>query len=234
MITLVTTLYEKNFRHILNYDNWFIKYENPLISKKLFIVNNIDSVEEFNKLKSNHNNVLFIESAKYIDRVNSSFNIIIDVNDVSYKYSIQHYLSIILDDDNPYVLQVGSDCEIKEEIETYIVESINLLNNNDKILSTTIPWAPNATEIGIHEEKFFNIKNSVENFYMSKIFSDQFFLSNKKRVLNNVDFSDIRDLHNFPTYGGNSFEKIFTNTLISKDFYRAIYKTNNYYTHKSF
>jgi hypothetical protein len=45
---LTTTLYEKNFRQILKSDNWFFNVKSSLITKKLFIVNNIISHEEFN------------------------------------------------------------------------------------------------------------------------------------------------------------------------------------------
>ena len=38
---LTTALYEKNFRHVLKSDNWFFNFKSDIITKKLFIVNNI-------------------------------------------------------------------------------------------------------------------------------------------------------------------------------------------------
>ena len=51
MITLVTTVYEKDFEHILNFDSWFFKYTNDLINKKIVLINNIESLDKFNSLK---------------------------------------------------------------------------------------------------------------------------------------------------------------------------------------
>ena len=48
---LTAALYEKNFRHVLKSDNWFFNFKSDIITKKLFIVNNISSQIEFNLLK---------------------------------------------------------------------------------------------------------------------------------------------------------------------------------------
>ena len=52
---LTTALYEKNFRHVLKSDNWFFNFKSDIITKKLFIVNNISSQIEFNLLKEEFN-----------------------------------------------------------------------------------------------------------------------------------------------------------------------------------
>jgi hypothetical protein len=59
-----TTLYEKNFRDILEEKNWFFNIESQIIDKKLFIVNNInpESMDEFRILEnkfSSHISYLF-------------------------------------------------------------------------------------------------------------------------------------------------------------------------------
>ena len=40
MITLVTTVYEKDFEFVLNTDSWFFNYTNELITKKIVLINN--------------------------------------------------------------------------------------------------------------------------------------------------------------------------------------------------
>ena len=51
MITLSTTVYEKNFKFVLNDQSWFYKYKSPLVTKKNVTINNIKNVDEFLELK---------------------------------------------------------------------------------------------------------------------------------------------------------------------------------------
>lgn len=238
MVTLFTTIYEKDFRTVLNENSWFFNLNNTLISKKIIIINNITSVDEFITLKSKFSKVFdFYESKDFIDEINKKYNINISNSDLSYYYSVQHYIPSLIEDKNEFYFYVGPDCTINdiENIENFIIESIDVINNNDICISTTLPWHEefNSLKIGEHEENFFGVTNKNDKFYLSKVFSDQVYFTKKNKIMN-CDFTNTDELHPFPFYGKNSFEYRLTNYFILTNHYRFIYKTNNYYLHKSF
>lgn len=51
MITLSTTVYEKDFKFVLDKQSWFYRHQSPLVTKKNIIINNIKNVNEFLELK---------------------------------------------------------------------------------------------------------------------------------------------------------------------------------------
>lgn len=237
MITLSTTVYEKDFKYILNKDSWYFKYQHPLITKKIVIVNNISNIEEFLELKKTfEKDFEFFNSNEFIDEINRSFNVDINLNDKSYYYSVQHYTNILVNDLNKFSFYVGPDCTIfSNDLSDYFNESIKLLESDSEIISTTLPWVEQEKfdAVGNHEQIFFNIIKRNDNFYMSKIFSDQvYFIDNNK--IKNFDFTITKSLHPIPEYGINGFEFRLTNNLIQNNNYRAIYKGKSHYKHESF
>jgi len=237
VIILTTTLYEKNFRQVLNPDNWFFKVKSPLISKKLFIVNNINSKEEFDAIKNQiQDKVEFVYSDDIWKEAVSTFKCDLHQGEISYWYSIQYFcaLHIALQEKIKYVFNVGSDCKMSDlEIDDYLRDSAFILDKDPSVLLTTIPWSDeDFDETGQHEQNIYNIEKRHDLFWFSKVVSDQVFFSSPEKFLN-TNFNIKSDLHPFPGYGGNSFEKRLCNHLITSDCYRAIYKKYSYF-HKSF
>jgi hypothetical protein len=236
MINLVTTVYEKDFKFVLNKKNWFHNFNNPLILNKIVIINNIKSLNEFEKLREEFKDVfIFYYSEEFLNKSNDLFKIGIDKNHKYYYYSIQHYTNIVLsENDGKYVFYVGPDCNIKSEnLTDFFNNSIEILNKDDSVISTTLPWCDNFDSVGNHEQNFFKIDKKDEKFYFSKIFSDQVYFTKIEKI-KNIDFSIIESLHDFPDYSVNSFEYRLTNFLIKNNNYRSIFKTKDYYIHKSF
>ena len=236
-MVLATTIYEKNFRQVLTDDNWFFKVDNTLISKKVCIVNNINSREEFNELKQRleHRAEFVYCDDIWLEAV-SAFNCDLHPRETSYRYSIQYFCALYfaLTQNIKYVLNVGADCRMSDlEIEDYIIESASLLDSDPSVLLTTIPWSEgNFEETGNHEQDTYHITKRHDLFWFSKVVSDQVFFSSPHK-LQEVDFNIKENLHSFPAYGGDSFEKRLCNYLISSDCYRAIYKKYSYY-HNSY
>jgi hypothetical protein len=237
MITLSTTVYEKDFKIILNKESWFYKYQNPLITKKNIIINNINNNEEFLKLKKEFETDFdFFYSNEYIDKINKTFNVSINPHDKSYYYSVQHYTNVLINNQNKFTFYVGPDCNIfSDNLLDYFNDSIKILESDSEIISTTLPWVkPEMVDtIGNHEQNIFNIDKKNDKFYMSKIFSDQVYFINTDKI-KNTDFTITQYLHSFPEYVINGFEFRLTNNLILNNNYRAIYKSDSHYIHESF
>ena len=138
MVTLTTTVYEKDFRFVLNKESWFYNYKNDLITKKNVIINNISNVEEFLILKKEFENDFdFFYSNEYIDTINQTFNLNVNINEPSYYYSVQHYTNILINNNN-YSFYVGADCTIvSKDLVTFLNKSIDLLKLKQSIMSTT-------------------------------------------------------------------------------------------------
>ena len=234
---LTTTLYEKNFRHVLKTDNWFFKFNSPLITKKLIIVNNISSQIEFNSMKKEfEDKAHFVYSDDIWEEAVKAFNCDLHKGEISYWYSIQYFCALYvgLQDGINYVFNVGADCYTEDlEMDDFLRDSSLLLDEDPSVLLTTIPWTKGDFEpTGIHEQNIYNINKRHDSFWFSKVVSDRVFLASPKK-LQEVNFNIKQDIHPFPGYGGYSFEKRLCNHMIISDFYRAIYKKYDYH-HESF
>ena len=236
MITLSTTAYEKDFRFTLNKNNWFYKIKNPLITKKIVIVNNIDNIDEFLILKKEfENDFEFYTSSEYVTQINESFNVLLSPADISHYYSIHHYTALLVNNNN-YCFYVGPDCWIiGDDLSDYFQNSIYLLDTDETVKSTTLSWLEPEMldDLGEHCQKEFDIQKTNDFFYFTKVFSDQVYFY-KTDKFKKCDFTITDELHRFPSYGINSFEYRLTNHLIKNNNYRSIYKNKLYYIHKSF
>lgn len=236
MITLSTSVYEKDFRFILNKNNWFYNFKNPSISKKIVIINNINNIDEFLLLKKEfENDFEFYYSSEYIDKIQKTFNVLLSPQDISHYYSIHHYTSLLVNE-NEYGFHVSPDCSIVgENLSDFFENSIELFNSDESVKSTSIFWvAPEFMEsVGKNEEDYHNIQKRHKKFYFSKVFGDPVYFY-KKSTFSKCDFTNITQLHPCPSYGVNSFEYRLTNHYISQNNYRAVYKSNLYFIHKSF
>ena len=236
MITLTTSAYEKDFRFTLNKNNWFYKFKNPLITKKIVIVNNIGSMEEFSELKKEfENDFEFYTSSEYVTQINESFNVLLSPEDISHYYSIHHYTALLVNNNN-YCFHVSPDCNIIcENLSIFFEKSILLFNSDKNSISTTLSWvSPEMIDsVGKKEQsEYDNLKHN-SDFFCSKNFSDQVYFYNVNR-LKKVDFTNTKFLHPFPSYGINSFEYRLTNYMIVNHMYRGIFKNKSHYIHKSF
>jgi hypothetical protein len=236
MITLTTSVYEKDFRFVLNKENWFYNYKNDLITKKIVIINNINNIDEFLLLKKEfENDFEFYYSSDYIDKIHKTFNVLLSPQDISHYYSIHHYTSLLVNE-NEYGFHVSADCSIVgENLSDFFENSIELFNVDESVKSTTIFWvAPEFMEsVGKNEEDYHNIQKRHEKFYFSHVFSDPVYFY-KKSTLSKCDLTYTTQLHPCLPYAVNSFEYRLTNYYISQNIYRAVYKSNLYFIHKSF
>lgn len=241
-VIISTTIYEKSFRDVLNKDHWFFKFNSSRIFKKVIVVNNInnESRQELDSLiKIFSDRVDFIDHDQIKKEALERFNCDLREDEQAYWYSIQYFCQMLAAErlGSEYMFNVGADCPIQTyEIDDFIEDSIKILEKNPRVLLTTIPWSygndGDFTETGIHEQNIYNIEDRDELFWFSKVVSDQVFMTKPEKLLGGI-FNIREDLHPFPGYGGDSFEKRFCNHLIKNDYLRAIYK-KHYYIHKSY
>jgi hypothetical protein len=241
MITLSTIVYEGNFRKLLQEDSWFLNYKSKYISKKRLNFNNVYSVEEFYSLldKVKNEQIEVVDVSVQSENANNFFKINTDLNTYGYNY-IMPYFTDLLTISTEYVFNVASDCQDRINFnDDFFENSINILNEDDDVMVTTLPWNDSDSNLlGGGEQKHtdsININKNIDikvndNFWFSKVMSDQVFVA-KIEKLKKCDFTITQNLHPYPSYGGFAFEIRLGNHFMINDKYRAIFKTNGYYIH---
>lgn len=231
MITLSTIVYEGNFRKLLKPDSWFLNYNSKYISKKRLNVNNIQSIEEFESLLKDINNDIEVNYvSNKSEEANEYFKLNTDINTHGYNY-IMPYFSDLLTIDTEYIFNVASDCQ--DDIVVYddfFEHSIKILNEDEDVMVTTLPWSKSFSSVGELEQDGGNIQKRNDHFWFSKAMSDQVFIA-KVDKLKKCDFTITLNLHPYPGYGGFSFELRLGNYIMLNNKYRAMFKTDGYYLH---
>lgn len=242
MITLFTTLYEKNKDYLLSDNNQMTNINFDLITEKIIGINNVNlKLEDYEKMKNltDKYNIHFLIINDSVDKVKNFFNLDINDKTLGYYYTIQ-YFSFILNCKTDYLLLCASDCDpvINDD---YLINSINELNDED-VITTSVIWGGDNNKIpdfypAIGEQEFtfnfLNIEKENKNFWYNIGFSDQFFMTKIDKI-KNCDFNLYHKLGDrFPGYGGMSFEKRLSNYLTINKKFRAIYN-KGYYTTKKY
>jgi hypothetical protein len=252
MITLNTILYEGNFLDVLNENSWFFKFENKHITKKLLTINNLKSIDLFNKLvndlKNKHEfDVIFVND--YEKEALEYFNLNMDSNSIGYLYSIPYFVSI-LNIKTPFIFNVSSDCCNPINLNNdYFEKSIKILSENNNFLVTTIPWEQDWTIVGtpigvpsyvtcvgeweqINSIKY-NDERALDDFWCCGNFSDQVFIGNIEK-LKKADYNCPKmGIYKGPEYGGvNAFEARLSEYIANNDIFNLIFKDKElYYKH---
>lgn len=245
MITLNTIIYEGNFREVLNDDSWFIRSKFDLITRKQLTVNNLNSSDELQVLLAKYPYISVTYVNDNLDFVKNLYNLKIDENTIGYYYTIP-YFTAIESVETEFILNVASDCMRDIKItDTFLLDSIKELNNDDKCSTTMVAWCKNnhimanGVTIGRHEnyETFRKLNRKYlesEMFNYSFGFTDQFFfgkISNLKKINYNIAEDVSEQIYNGPNYGGNSFEKRIVGHQVQNNVCNCIYKGTDYYIH---
>jgi len=249
-ITLVSTLYEGNFKQHLNEDGWFFKFESKYITKKRLIVNNLYSIDEFNSivnnLSKNHDfEVVYVED--YADGVIKKYNLNVDKNHIAYNFCVPYFVNIDTCK-TPYFFNVSTDCCIDIHIDDdYFLKSIDLLDNHPEYSVkglATIPshckYSPDKSMehpthevgewgqincVGYTEEK------SLEYFWVCNLFSDQVFVG-KVDNFKKVDWNQATGSYQLmprDRAGSEAFECKVSDYLRYNDCFIPLYKSKTTY-----
>lgn len=202
MITLTTIAYEKNFEQILHPDSWFMKYNSPLVTNKLVVINNVDSKDRLKELIKGVN-VLYVDQWK--EEAKKFFNVPIYEHTLGYYYTIPYFV-LLFRVSTPYVFNVSSDC-IVDFKDDFLTDSIKELKKPD-VIATTLP------------------ENDKTDYY-TKVFSDQVFFADVAK-LRKADYNTTYGGDFSPHYGGNSFERRLSCYMHNYERLRWIYKKYNY------
>ncbi len=245
MITLNTILYEGNFDEFLVKDCWFFTFNSKLVTNKLLTINNLTSIDRFNKkieeLRKLYNfDIIFVEDS--VEEVKEIFEINMDNNTIGYYYTIPYFVAIS-NIKTDYVLNIASDCmrDIKVS-DKFLEDSLLELDNNTLCSTTMVAWVKdnmdiNGKTVAQHEHdsliKETNNLDEIENFIYTNGFTDQFFLG-KISKLKEVDYNLVLKYstsYHGPTYCGGCFEKRMVGHQTYNKIYNCVYKNNDYYIH---
>lgn len=130
---------------------------------------------------------------------------------------------------NKYLLWIEDDVYFnKDDDFSWIKKSIDFLEKNEDVITTTCVWNNSFTEA---EAEALEIR---DDFFISDGFSMQCFFINaeKLRLLSgNQFFSEWNKLveRTYPRYGGRCFEATFNAYMRNHGLKRGIYRFNSYY-----
>ena len=242
MITLNTILYEGNFDDFLVKNCWFFTLKSEFITNKLLTINNLTSINRFNKkieeLKKLYSfDIVYVSDHK--ESVNNIYNLNMVESTIGYFYTIPYFVAIntIKSD---FILNVASDCmgDIFMD-DNFLSLGMDEINNNPLCSTVMLPWVKdnqilaNGVTIDQHEQKGTTDKSGSENFNYTKGFTDQFFMGNINK-LKSIDYNlplTYSSTYHGPSYGGNCFEKRMVANQNYENIYNCIFKGNQYYIH---
>lgn len=129
-------------------------------------------------------------------------------------------LSAIIKATGDYLLYFTEDCIIDDSVVTnWIDDSIEHLNTNKHLIASR----PIDMDL---DQNWFNVYESLDNFYVCYMFTDRMFLGNIV-TLKNIDFN-CEDCGKYPAYGGAGFEARVFNYMNKNDKRTLISKTDKY------
>jgi hypothetical protein len=247
MITISTLLYQGNYTNILNDQSWFLNYNPSYDHKKLIVVNNIKDRNNLSSIlesykKTHYVDYVFVED--FEDQCIKDFNLDINKNTTLGYYYIIPYFVLISKVETNMVFQLSEDCtnEIYFD-EDFVLDSIKEINENNKIVSTTLNSGKSGISMGYDTGQWeqiesFRYKGKIEKenekFWQGVGFSDQLFIasvSKLKAVDYNLETRDNKICLGTP-YCPDSWERRVSEYLYQNDLYRGVWKNNkNYYIH---
>lgn len=247
MITLTTILYEGNFDNFLVKDCWFFTFKSKFITNKLLTVNNLTSIDRFNKkieaLKEVYDfDVIFVEDTA--NEAKEFFQIDINKDVTGYYYTIPYFVTIFNLKTN-YILNIASDCmrDIKVS-DNFLEDALIELENNPICSTAMVSWVKdnmfiNGKTVAQNEHDVFvkgrDNLDERENFTYTNGFTDQFFLG-KTSKLREIDYNSALKYcssYQGPSYGGDCFEKRMVGHQTFNKLHNCVYKDSDYYIHDS-
>jgi hypothetical protein len=209
-ITLVSTLYEENFKQHLKDNSWFREFQSKYITKKRLIINNLYSTKELEDILNelyDSSEVELVYVDEHADRVIEKYKLNIDRNHHAYNFCVPYFVNIDTCE-TPYFFNVSTDCCIDIHIDDdYFAKSIDLLENHPeysvKGLATRVShckysedkiYEHPTNEVGEWEQLNclgFDDKKILEHFWISNVFNDQVFLGKTN------NFKKLKDLTEF-------------------------------------
>ena len=253
-ITLVSTLYEGNFKQHLTEDGWFFKYKSEYITKKRLIVNNILSVDEFlsivNRLSKNHEfEVVYVKD--HSNRVIEKYNLNLNESDIAYNFCVPYFVNIDTCK-TPYFFNVSTDCCIDIHIDDdYFLKSIDLLENHPEYSIKGLATIPSHCKYSVEKPDYrpthevgewgqihcvgYTEDKKLDYFWVCNLFSDQVFLGKVKNFKNVKDWNiSTGSYHLMPRdrAGSEAFECKVSDYLRYNDSFIPLYKSKTtYYIH---
>ena len=137
-----------------------------------------------------------------------------------------------------WLFYITEDVEIhSEKTEEWLSKSIDVMNNNDKVITATVIRADkDSTNEKEKVHRDWSVEEAVSednDFWYSEIFSDQCFLIDTDRVRKTREiFGEENDFckKKYPIYGSNDFEQRLGAYIRNHKLLRATYK-DDYYVH---
>lgn len=249
-ITLVSTIYEANFKQHLKENLWFRNFKSKYITKKRLIINNLDSTQELEDILNEFydpSEVELVYVEEHSDRVIQKYNLNIDKNHIAYNFCVPYFVNFDTCA-TPYFFNVSTDCCIDIHIDDdYLIKSVDLLENHPEYSVkglATIPshckYSPDKSmahpthEVGEWGQMNclgYTEDRALENFWVCNLFSDQVFIgkvSNFKKVNWNEGTGAF---HLMPRdrAGSEAFECKVSDYLKYNDSFIPLYKSKTTY-----
>lgn len=252
-ITLISTLYEGNFKQHLKENPWFREFKSDYITKKRLIINNLDSTQELEDILNelydpSELEIIYVED--HADRVIEKYKLNVDKNHPAYNFCVPYFVNIDTCK-TPYFFNVSTDCCVDIHIDDdYFAKSIDLLENHPEYSLkglATIPshckYSPDKSmahpthEVGEWGQMHclgYSEEKALEYFWVCNLFSDQVFMG-KVDNFKKVDWNESTGafyLMPRDRAGSEAFECKVSDYLYNNNSFIPLYKSKTtYYIH---
>lgn len=231
-ITFETKVYENDWRFLLktDYIDKMIDRCNFNFTYKYLFINNVKNTKEVEyfaqrKVDQGVLSKYFIVE-EYATKALEFFGIELDSFKGGYYYSIAELVSIFVCQTD-YLLHFSSDSYLPVNNYRWIMESLDILQDNKNIIVANPVW--NFNFKGAKSESF----NEINNFYVSQGFSDQCYLIKVPYFKGEFYNESNSYSERYPDYGGESFEKRVDSYMRERNLMRITSK-NDSYIHENF
>jgi hypothetical protein len=230
-ITFATSVYEKDWRNVLETDRYSMMLEacGYNFAHRMIVINNLEPeselLEKVDEMRQSNRVDQVHFSHMWRNLMLQHFEINLENLMPGYNYLIQN-LTAIYFCPTEYLLWFTGDCRMENEV-NWIDDAIKLMEEHERIVVANPTW----------NSEFDNAKASssgeVGDFYYGYGFSDQCCLIPVARYREAIYDFDHKRSKRFPEYAGYSFERRVDSWMQNNSLLRITHK-NASYEHKNF
>jgi len=216
--------YQKTWEDVVNnrMENNLSFFNKDMFDEKTLIINNVSSFwEVYEKTKGKRICTYSTMNHEENKHVLSCFGLSLEDFSIGLYYSIQHFSGIYITKCD-YLLHVSEDCDISNLDDGFIIESIEMMEQNHNLIVAFPRWCPDV------DSNFEQVLPKTDRFYFQYGFTDQVYLIKTEAFKKDIYHHTHPMSDRYPWYGGESFEKRVDAYMRKEHMYGIVHREYEY------